>query len=94
LNKPLPLLRVENLVKHFPVRQGLFGRANGAVRAVDGIDFELRAGETLALVGESAREMAILALLITGSYHSWSYQRVHLGGPCPLTRGHGHEKRY
>jgi ABC-type oligopeptide transport system ATPase subunit len=36
LNKPLPLLRVENLVKHFPVRQGLFGRANGAVRAVDG----------------------------------------------------------
>jgi ABC-type oligopeptide transport system ATPase subunit len=53
LNKPLPLLRVENLVKHFPVRQGLFGRANGAVRAVDGIDFELRAGETLALVGES-----------------------------------------
>jgi oligopeptide/dipeptide ABC transporter ATP-binding protein len=48
-----PLLRVAGLVKHFPVRKGLFGRANGAVRAVDGIDFELRAGETLALVGES-----------------------------------------
>src|SRR5215472_8026646 len=48
-----PLLRVSGLVKHFPVRQGLFGRANGAVRAVDGIDFELRARETLALVGES-----------------------------------------
>jgi oligopeptide/dipeptide ABC transporter ATP-binding protein len=48
-----PLLRVSALVKHFPVRKGLFGRANGAVRAVDGIDFELRAGETLALVGES-----------------------------------------
>jgi len=48
-----PLLRVSGLVKHFPVRQGLFGRANGAVRAVDGIDFELRVRETLALVGES-----------------------------------------
>jgi oligopeptide/dipeptide ABC transporter ATP-binding protein len=48
-----PLLRVAGLVKHFPVHKGLFGRANGAVRAVDGIDFDLRAGETLALVGES-----------------------------------------
>ena len=48
-----PLLRVERLTKHFPVRAGLLGRANGTVRAVDGIDFELGAGETLALVGES-----------------------------------------
>ena len=48
-----PLLSVEGLVKHFPTHGGLFGRANGAVRAVDGIDFELAAGETLALVGES-----------------------------------------
>jgi oligopeptide transport system ATP-binding protein len=47
------LLRVQNLVKHFPVRKGLFGRAAGAVQAVDGIGFELGAGETLALVGES-----------------------------------------
>ncbi len=48
-----PLLQVENLVKHFPVRAGLFGRRTGALRAVDGISFELAAGETLALVGES-----------------------------------------
>jgi oligopeptide/dipeptide ABC transporter ATP-binding protein len=48
-----PLLRVEGLVKHFPVRRGLFGRATGVVRAVDGIDFDLDVGETLALVGES-----------------------------------------
>ena len=48
-----PLLRVAGLVKHFPVRQGFFGRTSGLVRAVDGIDFELAVGETLALVGES-----------------------------------------
>jgi oligopeptide/dipeptide ABC transporter ATP-binding protein len=48
-----PLLRVAGLTKHFPVRRGIFGRANGAVRAVDGIDFAVASGETLALVGES-----------------------------------------
>jgi oligopeptide/dipeptide ABC transporter ATP-binding protein len=47
------LLRAERLVKHFPVRTGLFGRARGAVHAVDDVSFELHAGETLALVGES-----------------------------------------
>jgi len=48
-----PLLQVENLVKHFPVRRGLFGRATGAVRAVDGVSFTLEAGQTLGVVGES-----------------------------------------
>src|ERR1700680_2702535 len=47
------LLRVRDLVKHFPVKKGLFGRSTGAVQAVDGISFELARGETLALVGES-----------------------------------------
>jgi peptide/nickel transport system ATP-binding protein len=47
-----PLLKVENLQKHFPVRTGLFG-ANLLVRAVDGVSFEVRPGETLGLVGES-----------------------------------------
>uniref|UniRef100_UPI003D74E856 ATP-binding cassette domain-containing protein n=1 Tax=Micromonospora marina TaxID=307120 RepID=UPI003D74E856 len=46
-----PLLSVRGLTKHFPVRQGL--RARGAVRAVDGLDFDVRPGETLGLVGES-----------------------------------------
>ena len=48
-----PLLRVDGLVKHFPVRRGLLGRTVGAVKAVDGISFDLAAGETLAIVGES-----------------------------------------
>jgi oligopeptide/dipeptide ABC transporter ATP-binding protein len=47
------MLSVSNLTKHFPIRGGLFGRAKGAVRAVDGISLELAAGETLGLVGES-----------------------------------------
>jgi oligopeptide/dipeptide ABC transporter ATP-binding protein len=48
-----PLLSVRNLVKHFPITRGVFGRVAGAVRAVDGVSFDVAAGETLALVGES-----------------------------------------
>jgi len=48
------LLKIENLQVHFPVTGGLFRRRQvGAVRAVDGLNFEIRRGETLSLVGES-----------------------------------------
>ena len=48
-----PLLAVENLTRHFPVMQGVFRREVGSVKAVDGLDFEIRERETLGLVGES-----------------------------------------
>ena len=47
------LLRVENLMMHFPIRRGVFQRQVGAVRAVDGVSFSVKRGETLGLVGES-----------------------------------------
>ena len=48
-----PLLRVRGLKTRFPLRSGLFGRVRRRVHAVEQVSFDLRAGETLALVGES-----------------------------------------
>ena len=47
------LLRVEDLVKHFPIKAGLFKRTVGQVRAVDGVTLSVKPGETLGVVGES-----------------------------------------
>src|SRR3972149_2107371 len=47
------LLNVTDLKKYFPVRAGVFSRVSAHVKAVDGVSFQIRRGETLGLVGES-----------------------------------------
>ncbi|WP_059049380.1 ABC transporter ATP-binding protein [Paenibacillus senegalimassiliensis] len=60
-----PLLEVRNLKKHYPISKGWFNRSDGAVRAVDGLTFNVFPGETLGLVGESGCGKSTTGQLIT-----------------------------
>ncbi|MFE9403761.1 dipeptide ABC transporter ATP-binding protein [Streptomyces sp. NPDC006530] len=59
------LLKVSGLQKHFPIRSGLLKRQTGSVKAVDGLDFDVRSGETLGVVGESGCGKSTMGRLIT-----------------------------
>ncbi len=59
-----PLLEVEGLTKHFVAERSLFGRPTAFVRAVDGVSFSVRPGETLALVGESGCGKSTVSRLV------------------------------
>lgn len=81
------LLRVEDLVMHFPIYRGVIQRQVGAVRAVDGVSFDVKRGETLGLVGESGcgksttgRTILQLYRPTSGSVHFEDVDLVHLKG--------------
>ncbi len=76
------LLKVEDLQVHFPMRKGILQRIHGYTKAVDGISFSIKKGETLALVGESGSGksttgMAILNLQpATGGQIQYANNRI------------------
>ena len=59
-------ISVRDLHKHFPIREGALQRVAGHVRAVDGVDFDIRRGETLGLVGESGCGKTTLGRCVSG----------------------------
>ena len=73
------LIEVRNLVKHFEVSGGFFSRNKKVIKAVDGIDFDIKSGETLGLVGQSgcgktttARALCLLDPKSSGSINFWN----------------------
>ncbi len=60
------MLAVRDLTKHFPIKEGALQRVSGQVRAVDGVSFDIRQGETLGLVGESGCGKTTLGRLVAG----------------------------
>jgi len=74
-----PLLEVNNLAMHFPVREGLLRRARVYNRAVDGVSFSIREGETLGLVGESGCGKTTLGRCVARLYQPTSGS-IHFNG--------------
>ena len=58
------LVQLDDVVKHFPIRGGFFGRSAARVRAVDGVSFGIREGQTFGLVGESGCGKSTIAMLL------------------------------
>ena len=82
-----PLLTVNGLKKHFPIKGGILGRTVAHVRAVDGISFTVRKGETLGIVGESGCGKSTVARLLMRLIRPDSGEQIFDGDPVGEPRG-------
>jgi len=76
-----PLLSVRGLTKHYALKGGLLTRSPGSVQAVTGVDFELRKGETLGIVGESGCGKSTTSRLIMALMRPTAGEIVLTGSP-------------
>lgn len=82
------LLNVSHVKKHFPIMKGFMQKQVGAVRAVDGVNLQVKRGETLGLVGESGCGKSTLGRTIVGLYEPTDGQIVFNGADISGLKGH------
>ena len=82
----VPLVRVENLTKYFPIKAGIFQRKVGDVKAVDGVSFDIWRGETLGMVGESGCGKTTVGRTILRIYYPTSGEIYFDGTPLSTVK--------